>query len=249
MPSISVSHPPATWWRRCPPPPSTATQPASTPPRHESSFSTLVYSFFSPDFRHVSVKVFSAIIVSFYLFFFATVCLRYPLIRATFDEAFFLAFLGVFFFLFFFYLIISDLLYPPLLDPKTRALHHLDPTVIRSFPTVLYSAVKGHKIGEASLACAVCLSDFEDHDTLRLIPRCHHAFHPDCIGKWLASRSTCPVCRANLTSQPAGDWASQLSTELLRVDVKVEAAPPNGGAPERSPQEGERVEVMYQFSC
>ncbi|XP_010025162.2 LOW QUALITY PROTEIN: E3 ubiquitin-protein ligase ATL6 [Eucalyptus grandis] len=81
----------------------------------------------------------------------------------------------------------------------------LDPAVVETFPTVAYAAVKGHRIGERSLECAVCLNDFEDDDTLRLIPKCDHAFHPDCIGEWLASHTTCPVCRADLASQRADD--------------------------------------------
>ncbi|XP_030466912.1 E3 ubiquitin-protein ligase ATL31-like [Syzygium oleosum] len=117
----------------------------------------------------------------------------------------------------------------------------LDPAVIETFPTAVYSAVKGHRIGEASLECAVCLNDFEDDDTLRLIPKCDHAFHPECIGAWLASHTTCPVCRADLASQPTGDSEGQPAepgTEPPRVEVTVvEAAPPDGGALERSPRE------------
>ncbi|KAF8019286.1 hypothetical protein BT93_G0074 [Corymbia citriodora subsp. variegata] len=89
----------------------------------------------------------------------------------------------------------------------------LDPGVVETFPTVVYSAVKGNKIGEASLECVVCLNDFEDDDTLRLIPKCDHAFHPDCIGEWLASHTTCPVCRADLEPQPADDPESQKPEE------------------------------------
>ncbi|XP_002513986.2 RING-H2 finger protein ATL11 [Ricinus communis] len=82
----------------------------------------------------------------------------------------------------------------------------LDPEVINTFPTFLYSTVKGHKIGKESLECAVCLNEFEDDQTLRLIPKCSHVFHPDCIDAWLASNTTCPVCRANLVPKP-GDLA------------------------------------------
>ncbi|KAI6692482.1 hypothetical protein NL676_020192 [Syzygium grande] len=128
-----------------------------------------------------------------------------------------------------------------------RAPRGLNPAVIKTFPTVIYSAVKGHKISEASLECAVCLSNFKDDETLRLIPKCNHVFHPDCIDKWLASHTTCPVCRANLTSQLAGGSASQLpesGTELPQVQVTVEAALPKGGAPERSPREGQRERIQ-----
>ncbi|XP_057726581.1 RING-H2 finger protein ATL11-like [Arachis stenosperma] len=74
----------------------------------------------------------------------------------------------------------------------------LSQETIETFPTCLYSSVKGHKIGTCALACAVCISEFEDQETLRLIPKCSHVFHPTCIDAWLASHSTCPVCRADL---------------------------------------------------
>ncbi|KAJ4850497.1 hypothetical protein Tsubulata_011959 [Turnera subulata] len=73
----------------------------------------------------------------------------------------------------------------------------LAPSVIDTFPTFVYSAVKGIKMG--GLECAVCLSEFGDEETLRLLPRCDHVFHPQCIDAWLSSHVTCPVCRANLS--------------------------------------------------
>ncbi|KAL1339763.1 hypothetical protein AAHE18_U063600 [Arachis hypogaea] len=78
----------------------------------------------------------------------------------------------------------------------------LDPAVIHSFPTLEYSVVKIHKIGKGALECAVCLNEFEDTETLRLIPKCDHVFHPECIDEWLESHTTCPVCRADLLPQP-----------------------------------------------
>ncbi|XP_028780847.1 E3 ubiquitin-protein ligase ATL6 [Neltuma alba] len=83
-----------------------------------------------------------------------------------------------------------------------RAPRGLDPLVIQTFPTLQYSHVKIHKIGKGALECAVCLSEFEDTETLRLIPKCDHVFHPECIDEWLASHTTCPVCRADLVPQP-----------------------------------------------
>ncbi|KAK7337809.1 hypothetical protein VNO77_18396 [Canavalia gladiata] len=79
-----------------------------------------------------------------------------------------------------------------------RALRGLEQAVIETFPILEYSEVKIHKIGKEVLECAVCLCEFEDTETLRLIPKCDHVFHPECIDEWLASHTTCPVCRANL---------------------------------------------------
>ncbi|KAK9130138.1 hypothetical protein Sjap_010625 [Stephania japonica] len=76
----------------------------------------------------------------------------------------------------------------------------LDPEIIDTFPTFLYSYVKDLKIGKGALECAVCLSEFEDEVTLRWLPKCDHVFHPDCIDSWLASHSTCPLCRSDLSA-------------------------------------------------
>ncbi|XP_077224708.1 E3 ubiquitin-protein ligase ATL6-like [Tasmannia lanceolata] len=82
---------------------------------------------------------------------------------------------------------------------RRAAARGLDRTVIETFPTFEYSVVKDLKLGKGTLECAVCLSEFEDDETLRLLPKCNHVFHPDCIDAWLSSHTTCPVCRFNLT--------------------------------------------------
>ncbi|KAI3799599.1 hypothetical protein L1987_34898 [Smallanthus sonchifolius] len=80
----------------------------------------------------------------------------------------------------------------------TVASRGLDSSVIETFPTFVYSSVKGLKIGKGALECAVCLNEYEDEETLRLIPKCDHVFHPECIDAWFENHVTCPVCRANL---------------------------------------------------
>ncbi|KAG2724988.1 hypothetical protein I3760_01G045800 [Carya illinoinensis] len=90
--------------------------------------------------------------------------------------------------------------------PKRRG---LDPAVVETFPILAYSAVKGLKIGGGALECAVCLNEFEDHETLRLLPKCNHVFHPSCIDAWLTSWATCPVCRARLTTEASKADPSQ----------------------------------------
>jgi hypothetical protein len=52
--------------------------------------------------------------------------------------------------------------------------------------------------GQQHRECAVCLSEFEEEDDLRLLPGCKHVFHQDCIDVWFQSHSTCPLCRASL---------------------------------------------------
>lgn len=68
----------------------------------------------------------------------------------------------------------------------------IDKTVIESLPFFRFSALKGSKQG---LECAVCLSKFEDIEILRLLPKCKHAFHINCVDQWLEKHSSCPLCR------------------------------------------------------
>ncbi|CAK8564237.1 unnamed protein product [Lathyrus sativus] len=87
------------------------------------------------------------------------------------------------------------------LQGQLQQLFHLhDAGVDQSFidttlPVFLYKAIIGLK---NPFDCAVCLCEFELEDKLRLLPKCSHAFHMECIDTWLLSHSTCPLCRGNL---------------------------------------------------
>jgi Ring finger domain len=75
----------------------------------------------------------------------------------------------------------------------------IDHSVLETFPIMEYAAVKKLSTVKGPLECAVCLSEFADDESLRLLPGCCHVFHPDCIGQWLENHITCPVCRADLS--------------------------------------------------
>lgn len=49
--------------------------------------------------------------------------------------------------------------------------------------------------------CSVCLSEFQEDETLRLLPKCNHAFHIPCIDTWLRSHTNCPLCRARIVAE------------------------------------------------
>ncbi|KAK7397226.1 hypothetical protein VNO78_18393 [Psophocarpus tetragonolobus] len=103
-----------------------------------------------------------------------------------------------------------------------RAARGLDPAVIQTFPILQYSEVKIHKIGKEALECAVCLCEFEETETLRLIPKCDHVFHPDCIDQWLSSHTSCPVCRANLAPTTDVDEANADAPAVAARDLEAQ---------------------------
>ncbi|MCO5593680.1 hypothetical protein L7F22_047697 [Adiantum nelumboides] len=46
--------------------------------------------------------------------------------------------------------------------------------------------------------CAVCLSEFDDGEDVKLLPACGHCFHVKCIDMWLFSHTNCPICRVGV---------------------------------------------------
>ncbi|CAK9194386.1 unnamed protein product, partial [Sphagnum troendelagicum] len=87
----------------------------------------------------------------------------------------------------------------------------VDQAFIDTLPVFLYGTIRGLKDGAD---CAVCLSEFGEEDRLRLLPKCKHCFHLDCIDTWLLSNSTCPLCRQSLLP---GETADEEELELLKA--------------------------------
>ncbi|KFK35439.1 hypothetical protein AALP_AA5G284500 [Arabis alpina] len=87
-------------------------------------------------------------------------------------------------------------------DPtqSSSSLSPLDPTVLEKIPIFVYS-VKTHKTPLEE--CSVCLSEFEEEDEGRVLPKCGHVFHVECIDTWFRSRSSCPLCRAPVQPEQA----------------------------------------------
>ncbi|KAL6844854.1 hypothetical protein ACP4OV_025513 [Aristida adscensionis] len=107
---------------------------------------------------------------------------------------------------------------------RSRRLRGLDQAVLETFPTMAYADVKEHRAVKGALECAVCLSEFDDDETLRLLPKCSHVFHADCIDTWLASHVTCPVCRADLVPDPNAAAAGEPEPQELPPSSAPDAA-------------------------
>ncbi|KAI9092325.1 hypothetical protein K1719_027825 [Acacia pycnantha] len=78
--------------------------------------------------------------------------------------------------------------------------------VVESLPVKLYT--KLHKHQEDAAQCYICLVEYDDGDSMRVLP-CHHEFHVTCIDKWLKEiHRVCPLCRGDICaadSIPAGN--------------------------------------------
>ncbi|KAF8406587.1 hypothetical protein HHK36_008675 [Tetracentron sinense] len=73
------------------------------------------------------------------------------------------------------------------------------PVLVYGDPLSLPSASCSSSLGSEN--CAICLADITYGETVRVLPRCKHMFHKDCIDQWLLRSSSCPVCRDCIIEQ------------------------------------------------
>ncbi|MFS8005847.1 putative transcription factor C2H2 family [Helianthus anomalus] len=75
--------------------------------------------------------------------------------------------------------------------PRLHKRGGVDVSTVQSLPIVLY----GGDLKTWS-ECSICLTEFEEKETVKVIPYCRHGFHPVCIETWLSSHGSCPMCRS-----------------------------------------------------
>ena len=94
----------------------------------------------------------------------------------------------------------------------------------RCLPTRKYKAES-----ETTDNCVICVDDFTEEDTVRVLP-CDHIFHPQCIDEWLGNHSSlCPLCKKRVprVAMPPPEGRN-LSEE---TDDSVELLPHQGRRP------------------
>lgn len=94
----------------------------------------------------------------------------------------------------------------------------LNESLIKSIAVCKYKKSDGLIDG---VDCAVCLSEFQENESLRLLPKCSHAFHLPCIDTWLRSHPNCPLCRANVISLTPLPLQSNSSTHYNVSSLQV----------------------------
>ncbi|KAI4301118.1 hypothetical protein L6164_034432 [Bauhinia variegata] len=77
----------------------------------------------------------------------------------------------------------------------------LDESVIREIPSFQFTKGVGENesADQSVYGCVVCLTEFQQHDMLKVLPNCSHAFHLDCIDIWLHTNANCPLCRSSIS--------------------------------------------------
>ncbi|KAI0504651.1 hypothetical protein KFK09_015603 [Dendrobium nobile] len=108
--------------------------------------------------------------------------------------------------------------------------------VVESLPVFRFASLMGEKDG---LECAVCLGRFEAEELLRLLPKCRHAFHVNCVDAWLESHSTCPLCRSRI--HPEDVLLLRRPDPMLPQVSSVAAAPPARRVSGRHSSAGEKT--------
>ncbi|CAH8388738.1 unnamed protein product [Eruca vesicaria subsp. sativa] len=93
-------------------------------------------------------------------------------------------------------------------DAKPDAEEDVSATI--PVPTLVYSS--DLELAGAEAECAICLSEFEQGESIQVLEKCHHGFHVKCIHKWLSSRSSCPTCRTSISLQNTLDFAPSTET-------------------------------------
>ncbi|KAG7028833.1 RING-H2 finger protein ATL16, partial [Cucurbita argyrosperma subsp. argyrosperma] len=125
----------------------------------------------------------------------------------------------------------------------------LDESVIRSIPLVQYK--NSIPRGKTSSECSVCLSEFGEDETVRIIPICSHLFHIDCIDIWLQNNPNCPLCRTTIssstlfhrfplpTSSPADPIGGGNERDFVVIELGGIRNDPSGQLSQERPNSGE----------
>lgn len=116
---------------------------------------------------------------------------------------------------------------PYMHEPWQTSTAGLDEALIKSIAIFKYR--KGDGLMEGT-DCSVCLNEFQEDESLRLLPKCSHAFHVHCIDTWLRSHSNCPLCRANIifiTASPTPPLPPPVRTETPSVNESLQDRQPS----------------------
>ncbi|XP_051142169.1 RING-H2 finger protein ATL2-like [Andrographis paniculata] len=108
----------------------------------------------------------------------------------------------------------------------------LDVLAMNSLPMFSYDSKT--RVQGSPLECAVCLSEFEEGETGRILPGCHHCFHIDCIDMWLLSHCLCPLCRTPVHIRPGVDPAHEITIPVIATGPEPHSGSSSAPDPEKN---------------
>ncbi|XP_028787007.1 RING-H2 finger protein ATL2-like [Neltuma alba] len=115
--------------------------------------------------------------------------------------------------------------------PVVASSRGLDSSLLTSLPVFIYSS----KTHTEQVECPVCLSEFEEGESGRVLPKCNHSFHVDCVDMWFKTHSTCPVCRAAVEPTPTDANGPEVVITVSEQEVS-EAGSTSGLCSECQPE-------------
>ncbi|GAV87316.1 zf-RING_2 domain-containing protein [Cephalotus follicularis] len=121
----------------------------------------------------------------------------------------------------------------PTMPPQRQQRRGLDRVILHSIPILTFDP-QDLKFKDG-LDCAVCLSELVEGEKARLLPKCNHGFHVECIDMWFQSHSTCPLCR----NSPLVDQSAE--------GDHIQSPPPDGFASEYSVMESPNFPTNVLF--
>ncbi|XP_060185508.1 RING-H2 finger protein ATL54-like [Lycium barbarum] len=136
----------------------------------------------------------------------------------------------------------------------------LPKSVIDLIPEFKYNKVENLVEG---IDCSVCLTEFEEDEKLRLLPKCSHAFHVTCIDTWLSSHTNCPLCRAPIVSDlNAALGLNNIVNDSISIEVnnpvengstrdglENQESDEGGNRDALSNEEGKNVGILEKMIC
>ncbi|WVZ06866.1 hypothetical protein V8G54_020212 [Vigna mungo] len=91
--------------------------------------------------------------------------------------------------------------------------------------------------------CLVCLGEFQQEESLRLLPKCSHAFHVPCIDTWLRSHKTCPLCRTPIVHDAVSvDGETESDSSVSDIIHDMEECDGSGVV-----RVGDGIEILSEF--
>ncbi|GMI77829.1 hypothetical protein like AT1G72310 [Hibiscus trionum] len=113
--------------------------------------------------------------------------------------------------------------------PHRGATKGLDSTILASLPALIFTQNEFKE----GLECAVCLCELVEGEKARLLPKCSHGFHVECIDMWFQSHSTCPLCRNPIVGVEVDSPKHSISGNEVNVQAQIQS--PNDGYSSDSP--------------